>query len=296
MRIRPHRAIAVLFSAVIATASAPLAHAFYERALDANRCTVCLDDCPRRGLAYGEYFCYDAQGDIDRENAHARPRRETLSPYIMTHRNDKTYDETTLRRRFVHPHAPRSDRIAASDPTNGRGRLSVNRQTQKRYTAKLDKTARTYLRGTEVSGYRRTKSQGETVRIEQVIDGQTFEVSPREGERFTVELAGITVPSDREGRCFGETALAGVSLMLNGKNVLFRPNSHAVDESYGHVSGYIDLDGSDVGGLLLQAGYAIIDPARTHDFEEEYAGFEREGRLSKSGLWSACTVESVDRR
>lgn len=273
--------------AMLCFMTVPSTSAFHEVEQEKpSGCEICLDDCPRRGLSYGDYFCYDESGNIDLTDERSRLKRSRIPAYMLKNRNDKTANETTLRRRFLYPQQPRSVRLAASKPTNGLGRFLANKNSMRADVSMLDKTTRSYMRGTLTEGYRRQSVPSQIVQVMRVIDAQTFTVRKADTEVTTVRLAGVVAPS--YSQCLGQQVFAAMSLMLAQRHVTMTHNTEAVYQTYGHESVYFSLDGTDIASAMLQEGYAIHDNPRSHDKGEEYAEYELQAKIKQKGVWGSC--------
>lgn len=135
---------------------------------------------------------------------------------------------------------------------------------------------------------------GVEVRVEHVVDGDTFVVSG--GER--VRLIGVDTPETRDPRrpvgCFGKEASAfTASLLPRGTQVRLVGDAEQRDR-YGRLLAYAYRlpDGLFVNAEVLRQGYALvltIPPNVAH--AEQFTALAREAREQNRGLWGACPVE-----
>lgn len=131
----------------------------------------------------------------------------------------------------------------------------------------------------------------ETVRVQYVIDGDTF-VAKVDGERQKIRVVGIDTPeSVKKGvpvECYAKKASHYSKDHLTGKQVKLIFDVDRKDK-YERTLAYVELAGKDYGKTLLKKGLArslTIPPniARSVSYESA-AG---KARKADRGLWGAC--------
>jgi endonuclease YncB( thermonuclease family) len=107
------------------------------------------------------------------------------------------------------------------------------------------------------------------VLVSRVVDGDTVEI---QGSR-RVRLIGIDTPE--RGECGYEEAAALVRDLLEGKPVELVYGAAERTDRYGRELAYLEIEGYDVGMVLLEAGWARArydsrDGYGRHPREEQY--------------------------
>jgi micrococcal nuclease len=153
-----------------------------------------------------------------------------------------------------------------------------------------------------------TPENGTTVRVTDVVDGDTVDVRFSGGRTETVRLLGVdtpevhgeTDPSEFEGvpdteagraclRRQGERASAYATERLGDRRVTLQ-----FDDEAGRRGGYdrllavVVVDGESFNDALLSGGHARLYDTPFRD-RDRYANLEREARAAARGVWS-CTA------
>lgn len=134
--------------------------------------------------------------------------------------------------------------------------------------------------------------QPETVKIEQVFDGDTFSAKIN-GVNEKIRILGIDTPEVsggyREGECFGENASVFTKKTLAGKSVmLISSKTGDQTDQYGRLLRYVELNNEDIGKTLIAEGYAESYKKFPHDRKQEYNSLEKKAKSEKKGLWGSC--------
>lgn len=134
-------------------------------------------------------------------------------------------------------------------------------------------------------------SQGESRRgvvVTRVIDGDTVQLG--DGQR--VRLIGIDTPE--QGDCGAASATRALRQRVEGRRVQLR-NPQAVDDRdrYERLLRYVELDGSDVGYELLEAGLGVA----RYDSLDGYARHPRQPRYRSAdrAIGSPCERSREER-
>jgi len=119
-----------------------------------------------------------------------------------------------------------------------------------------------------------------TARIVEVTDGDTYDVRRSIGGTVTIRLHGVDTPESAQP--YGTAATRKARRYIGGKNVRV-----SVEEigRYGRAVARIEVQGGDLGAMLIRGGYGWhyrqYAPNAT-----EYARLQRQARRAGRGLWS----------
>jgi len=152
-----------------------------------------------------------------------------------------------------------------------------------------------------------TPQSGTTVRVTDVVDGDTLDVRFPDGRTDTVRLLGVDTPevhvendpTEFEGvpdteaghRCLrrqGEAATTFAVDRLADREVTLRFDATAGRRGgYDRLLAYVLVDGESFNAALLERGHARLydTPFRERD---RYATLERTAREERRGLWSCA--------
>lgn len=135
-----------------------------------------------------------------------------------------------------------------------------------------------------------------TVRVADVVDGDTVRVQTREGRDLgRVRLLGIDAPETAHGsepaECYGDAATELLTrLSPPGTTVTLAADPRQADRDvYGRLLRYVDHQGEDLSAAMLAAGAARLydsEPTLVRASEHELAAEEAQG--DARGLWDAC--------
>lgn len=129
-----------------------------------------------------------------------------------------------------------------------------------------------------------------TYTVVDVVDGDTLDVTDAAGSAARVRILGIDTPEYDE--CGGSEATAQLSTVLHpGQQItLTRDDSQSASDQYGRVLAYVQLeDGTDVGRLLIETGYAQeLTIGAEHARASDYAVTEEQARAERRGAWAIC--------
>ena len=123
--------------------------------------------------------------------------------------------------------------------------------------------------------------------VERVIDGDTVVLTS--GER--VRYLGVDTPEITGGKdeCYGAEAAELNRQLVDGKRVVLHYDVECEDR-YGRLLAWIEVDGRDVNGLLVERGLAcvLIIPPNGQDRREELERLEARARAGLAGMWGSC--------
>jgi micrococcal nuclease len=127
--------------------------------------------------------------------------------------------------------------------------------------------------------------------VSAITDGDTFKIQ-LEGETQTVRIIGIDTPETVAPRkaveCFGKEASNRLrDIILHQTVYLDSDDSQSNRDRYNRLLRYVFLaDGTDVGFLMIQEGFALEYTYRTpHRYQSEYRLAQEDARNNALGLW-----------
>lgn len=147
-------------------------------------------------------------------------------------------------------------------------------------------------------------------RVTRVIDGDTIAVKIAGGREETVRVLGIDTPETEEHgnwgneyegisnpsylTSWGHRASNQTESLVKGKSVTLMADCMTGErDRYGRLLAYVGIEGSDLGSLLLQGGYARVYTEESFGKKQLYLLIQSEAQLAGTGLWSAAkTPES----
>jgi len=142
-------------------------------------------------------------------------------------------------------------------------------------------------------------------RVTRVIDGDTIAVKTAGGREETVRILGIDTPETEEHGNWG-TEYEGISdpsyltawghrarnqteRLVKGKSVSLVTDCRAGErDRYGRLLAYVGVEGSDLGSLLLQEGYARVYTEESFEKKQQYLVLQSGAQLAGAGIWSAA--------
>lgn len=131
-----------------------------------------------------------------------------------------------------------------------------------------------------------------SVRVVEVVDGDTVVVESSDGDSDTVRLLGIDTPETKHPtkgiECFGPEAAAFTTTRLLDEVVQLELDVERRDR-YGRLLAYVVVDGERFNDELLRRGFArflVIPPNDAHG--RELLAAELDARRHRRGLWGVC--------
>lgn len=142
-----------------------------------------------------------------------------------------------------------------------------------------------------------TGPAGSSVLVLSVADGDTFTARTETGERVRVRLLGIDAPEVAHNRkpadCGANAATDALSQLIEGRTVRLIEDPVADSEDrYQRQLRYLEMDGNDVGLLLVEQGlvgawHPATEPEPTR--YASYAAAQQTARAERTGQWDRCT-------
>lgn len=128
-----------------------------------------------------------------------------------------------------------------------------------------------------------------------VLDGDTVEVTTRDGRELRVRLLGVAADEiphpGKAGECYGQPATRHLEDLLpvgTRVRLVSDPTQDDID-AHGRLLRYVQASGRDVGAAQIRSGAAAArDSSPPVSRYATYALLEREARGRSAGMWSAC--------
>jgi len=153
-----------------------------------------------------------------------------------------------------------------------------------------------------------TPESGTTVRVTDVVDGDTLDVRLPDGRTDTVRLLGVDtpevhvendpaefegVPDTESGRSYlrehGERASTFAADRLADRRVELHFDAAAGRRGgYDRLLAYVLVDGRSFNAALLERGHARLYDSSFRE-RDRYAALEREAREAGRGVWSCAS-------
>ena len=129
-------------------------------------------------------------------------------------------------------------------------------------------------------------TQAATLRVRQVIDGDTITVSGV----GTVRLIGVDAPEKtggyRQSEPFGDAATRFMKELLDGKLVRLEYEGERKDQ-YNRTLAYVYLeDGTLANEAIIRAGYAETYRRFAYALKPRFQAAEKEAREAHRGMWA----------
>lgn len=129
---------------------------------------------------------------------------------------------------------------------------------------------------------------GSEVQLVRVMDADEVSVRTVDGEAFVVRLLGIkgfsTTANEPGVSGLGQEAMIALERALSEKQILLVFDQLQLDSS-GRVLAYLEVEGQDVGRLLVEHGHVVTYVRYPFAREVAYQGAEAEARSERLGLW-----------
>jgi endonuclease YncB( thermonuclease family) len=137
---------------------------------------------------------------------------------------------------------------------------------------------------------------GTEVRLVRVMDADEVSVHTPEGHAFVVRLLGIkgfsTAANEPGLSGLSQDAVSALERTLTDARILVVFDQLALDRS-GRVLAYLEVEGQDVGRLLVERGHVVTYTRYPFSREGSYQAAEAEARSEQLGLWG--NVKAVER-
>jgi micrococcal nuclease len=123
--------------------------------------------------------------------------------------------------------------------------------------------------------------------VTSVIDGDTVALTSGERVRLLLIDAPESTGSDRD--CFGDSATRALRDLVLDRRVELVSET-GCDDRFGRRLAYLEVDGHDVGRLLIERGYACVLhlPPSGDERVDDYRAAEAAARDAGRGMWGAC--------
>jgi endonuclease YncB( thermonuclease family) len=144
--------------------------------------------------------------------------------------------------------------------------------------------------------------------VTRVVDGDTIDILLDDGSVERVRLLGINTPETfshnqpleygdiTDTICLDKWGLLATELvhdLIQGKAITIILDPVAgLRGSFGRLLAYVIVDGQDLGGGLVEAGYARVYEEGASTLEDDYLVLQSQAQSSNTGLWN-CGREST---
>lgn len=133
-----------------------------------------------------------------------------------------------------------------------------------------------------------TQTGRETVKVERVVDGDTFEIK-KDGKKEKVRLIGIDTPETKKPNTpvmfYGKEASDFTTKRLEGKTVELEWDVEQRDQ-YGRLLAYVWIGNEMFNRTLVREGYARIATFPPNvKYVDQFKKDQEEARSGNKGLW-----------
>ena len=126
------------------------------------------------------------------------------------------------------------------------------------------------------------KREVEEAVLQYAIDGDTVVSS-----LGTIRLVGMDTPE--KGECGFASATERMRNLVKDKDAQLTPDSmQELHDKYGRLLRYIEIDGVDIGELMLREGLAHVYLPLPSDRKKHYYRIEKTASEKGIGSWSEC--------
>ena len=130
--------------------------------------------------------------------------------------------------------------------------------------------------------------------VNTVVDGDTIRLESGETIRYLL----VDTPESTNGAddCYGtESAQFNRDLVL-GKEVSVTFDPAEMEDRFGRLLGYVEVDGIEVNTRLVERGFACVlyIPPAGEERRSEFEALERMAQAQNRGLWGACEEVTCD--
>jgi micrococcal nuclease len=130
----------------------------------------------------------------------------------------------------------------------------------------------------------------ETATVVRIIDGDTFDVRFTDGRTERIRPPQFDAPE--RGECWHGEATDLLEELIGGREVRLVPLSDGPDrDRHARLLRAVEIDGRDVGALMLEAGAAHWLDRYVHEdarLAAMYQAAEQHARANKIGAWALC--------
>lgn len=124
----------------------------------------------------------------------------------------------------------------------------------------------------------------------QVIDGDTFDARLADGRTERIRPPQFDAPE--RGECWHDEAAALFGQLIGGRAVRLIPLTDGPDrDRHGRLLTAVEVDGRDVGALIIEAGAARWLDRYAHEdtrLAATYEAAQEHARADQRGAWTAC--------
>ena len=149
-----------------------------------------------------------------------------------------------------------------------------------------------FILGITYKNFFNLKRQSEAVKVQMVIDGDTFIINNKQKVRLigvnTPELSQSLKGKKTTEECFSQQSYLETKNLIEGKTVNMYKDVSNTDK-YGRLLRYVYLGNLFINNYLVQQGYAKIMPINPDiKFASIFRNSQKEAQDNMRGLWSIC--------
>jgi len=139
----------------------------------------------------------------------------------------------------------------------------------------------------------------EEVRVYKVVDGDTFWVRNRQGNKVKIRLIGIDAPEDRNAfhkkkHPFGIVSKRYLDSLILDKNIRLEYDVDSLDR-YGRTLAYAYLHDVFINENMIKNGYALLMTVPPNvRYASQFVEGQNHARLNRLGLWNSDALPNLD--
>ena len=139
----------------------------------------------------------------------------------------------------------------------------------------------------------------EEVSVYKVVDGDTFWVRNRKGNKVKIRLIGIDAPEDRNAfhkkkHPFGIVSKRYLDSLILDKNIRLEYDVDSLDR-YGRTLAYAYLQDVFINENMIKNGYALLMTVPPNvKYASQFVEGLNHARLNRLGLWNSDAVPNLE--
>lgn len=139
----------------------------------------------------------------------------------------------------------------------------------------------------------------EEVNVYKVVDGDTFWVKNRHGNKVKIRLIGIDAPEDRNAfhkkkHPFGILSKRYLDSLILNKNIRLEYDVDSLDR-YGRTLAYAYLNDLFINENMIKNGYALLMTVPPNvRFAPQFVEGQNYARSNRLGLWNLGDIPNLD--
>jgi endonuclease YncB( thermonuclease family) len=118
-----------------------------------------------------------------------------------------------------------------------------------------------------------------------VIDGDTI-VAEVNNKQETIRIVAIDTPEFKE--CYFKQSQVRLLELLKKQSFTLHTKPFENRDTHNRLLRYIEVNGQDVGSILIKEGFASHWDRDQHPLFHQYQQLEQEAKSAKQGRWGSC--------